>query len=89
MTNGNTYDKAGRILSCEHATSRVSRDDGSTVEVLASYYNGLELTLLGKDFVTPNGLCLGLDESVLFVADTQQQQIRRFRIEGDTSTSCT
>ena len=25
MANGNTYDQQGRILTCEHATSRVSR----------------------------------------------------------------
>ena len=27
MSNGNTYDGSGRILSCEHATSRVTRDE--------------------------------------------------------------
>ncbi len=136
MANGNTYDKMGRILSCEHATSQVRRDDGGSMEVLASHYEGmelnspndiivrsdgmifftdpaygrrgihgiereqeldfqgvyqldpvsLELTLLSKDFVTPNGLCFGLDESVLFVADTQQQHIRQFQMEGASLT---
>ena len=37
MSNGNTYDGGGCILSCEHATSRVTREesDGS-LTVIAS-----------------------------------------------------
>ncbi|MEE8398685.1 MAG: SMP-30/gluconolactonase/LRE family protein [Desulfobacterales bacterium] len=131
--NGNTYDKAGRILTCEHSSSQVTRDDNGTIEVVASHYDGkelnspndivvrddgailftdpaygrqgmhgiereaeldfqgvylldpvsLDLTLLGKDFTTPNGLCLGLDQETLFVADTQETHIRRFRLKGD------
>ena len=39
MANGNTYDRQGCLLTCEHATSRVTRTDhyGRT-EVLASHY---------------------------------------------------
>lgn len=132
MANGNAYDKDGRILTCEHASSQVTRDDHGELEVLAGHYGGkelnspndiivrddgailftdptygrqgmhaidrdvelgfqgvylldpigLELTLLGKDFVTPNGLCFGLDQETLFIADTQKGHIRRFRLEG-------
>ena len=44
MANGNTYDHNGRLLTCEHATSRVTRTetDGS-VTVLASHYDDKEL----------------------------------------------
>jgi gluconolactonase len=129
MANGNTYDKTGRILTCEHASSQVTRDDNGKIEVLASHYDGkelnspndivvredgailftdptygrqgrdselgfqgvylldpatLELTLLGKDFTTPNGLCLGLDQETLFIADTQQAHIRRFHLKGNS-----
>jgi gluconolactonase len=44
MTNGNTLDREGRLLSCEHASSRVTRTghDGR-IEVLASHYGGKEL----------------------------------------------
>jgi gluconolactonase len=37
MANGNTFDREGRLVTCEHATSRVTRveADGST-SVLAS-----------------------------------------------------
>ena len=133
MANGNTYDRQGRILSCEHATSRVVRDAGGQLEVLASHYEGKELNspndivvggdgsiyftdpdygrqephgvarereldfcgvfcitpdgelhLLAKDFVKPNGLCLGLDETTLFVADTQARHVRKFQLDGTT-----
>ena len=42
--NGNTYDHQGRLITCEHATSRVVREeaDGS-ITVLASEYAGAEL----------------------------------------------
>jgi len=132
MANGNTYDKTGRVLTCEHDSSRVTRDENGDIEVVASHYEGrelnspndivvrddgailftdpaygrlgmhgslreqeldfqgvylldpvsLELTLLGKDFTTPNGLCLGLDQETLFVADTQLGHVRRFRLVG-------
>ncbi len=132
MANGNTYDRQGRILSCEHATSRVVREEAGRLEVLASHFEGKELnspndivvrrdggiyftdplygrgshtgierepeldfqgvyriepdsgalTLLGRDFESPNGLCFGLDHDVLFVADTSRRHIRRFRVAG-------
>lgn len=42
--NGNTLDREGRLISCEHATSRVVREErDGTVTVLASHYEGLEL----------------------------------------------
>ena len=44
MANGNAYDSTGRVVSCEHATSRVTRteSDGS-VTVLATHYGDQEL----------------------------------------------
>jgi len=45
ITNGNTLDNQGRLISCEHATSCVSRleADGRHMRVLASHYQGKEL----------------------------------------------
>lgn len=45
ITNGNYIDRQGRIVSCEHATSCVSRFEagGRHVEVLAAHYRGQEL----------------------------------------------
>ena len=44
MANGNAYDRSGRIVTCEHATSRLTRTwpDGR-IEVLASHWQGKEL----------------------------------------------
>lgn len=145
MTNGNTYDLQGRMLSCEHATSRVAREEDGEYKVLASHFDGKELnspndivvrrrdgsiwftdptygrsdtpppgavrlaskprpqqldfqgvyridpngklTLLAKDFTQPNGLCFDLEQTSLYVADTTQRHIRKFRIEDDGSLS--
>ena len=64
MTNGNTYDQQGRMLSCEHATSRVTRTeaDGS-VTVLASHYEGKELN-------SPNDIVVRNDGTVWFTDPT-------------------
>ena len=134
MANGNAWDREGRLLTCEHATSRVSRThaDGH-YEVLASHYTGRELNspndivvrrdgsiyftdpnsgrtarygvereqelpfqgvfrldaatgglaLLADDFSKPNGLCFSLDETRLFVNDTDRQHIRAFDVRPD------
>ena len=60
MANGNTWDREGRLLSCEHATSRVSRSnpDGS-YEVLASHFEGRELN-------SPNDIVVKRDGAIYF-----------------------
>ncbi len=56
MANGNTWDREGRLISCEHAASCVSRTDGNgNYEVLASHYNGIELNSPNDIVVTRNG----------------------------------
>jgi len=44
MANGNAWDREGRLLTCEHASSRVTRTepDGS-ITVLASHFEGRAL----------------------------------------------
>ena len=134
MANGNAYDRQGRLLTCEHATSRVTRTaHNGFVEVLASHYEGKELnspndivvkrdggiyftdpnsgrssnygvpreqelpfqgvyrldpedkklTLLVGDFSKPNGLCFSLDETQLFVNDSDRNHIRVFDVQPD------
>jgi gluconolactonase len=58
--NGNAYDIQGRLVTCEHATSRVTRTnpDGS-IEALASHYNGVELN-------SPNDITVRSDGSIYF-----------------------
>ncbi len=60
MANGNTYDGEGRIVTCEHATSRVTRteSDGS-VTVLATHYGGKELN-------SPNDIVVKSDGAIYF-----------------------
>ncbi len=60
MANGNTWDHDGRLLSCEHASSRVSRTaaDGN-YEVLASHFEGRELN-------SPNDIVVRHDGSIYF-----------------------
>ncbi len=60
MANGNTYDRGGRLLTCEHATSRVTRTDlDGSVEVLASHYQGKELN-------SPNDIVVAREGSIYF-----------------------
>lgn len=56
MANGNAYDRQGRILTCEHATSRVTRTDvDGLIDVLASHYDGKELNSPNDIVVTRAG----------------------------------
>lgn len=60
MANGNTYDLQGRLITCEHGTSRVTRceHDGS-ITVLASHYHGKELN-------SPNDVVVKRDGTIYF-----------------------
>jgi gluconolactonase len=58
--NGNTLDQQGRLLTCEHATSRVVRQDSNdTLTALASHYAGLELN-------SPNDIVVKGDGAIYF-----------------------
>lgn len=60
LANGNTYDASGRLITCEHGTSRVTRleKDGNTT-ILASHYQGKELN-------SPNDVVVRSDGSIYF-----------------------
>lgn len=70
MSNGNAIDKHGRLLSCEHATSRVVRAeaDGS-LAVLASHYQGSELN-------SPNDIVIRSDGTIWFTDPTSGRSAR-------------
>ena len=60
MANGNTYDRQGRLLSCHHASSRVTRmDDEETMTALASHYQGKALN-------SPNDIVVKSDGAIYF-----------------------
>lgn len=60
MANGNCYDRQGRLVTCEHATSRVTRTgpDGR-LTALATHYDGKELN-------SPNDVVVSRDGAVYF-----------------------
>ena len=60
MANGNSYDSQARLITCEHATSRLVRaePDGSTT-VLVSHYEGKELN-------SPNDVVVRSDGTIYF-----------------------
>ena len=60
MANGNTWDSNGRLICCEHASSRVSRiDSAGAYEVLASHYQGRELN-------SPNDVVVDSSGNIFF-----------------------
>ncbi|MBS0321123.1 MAG: SMP-30/gluconolactonase/LRE family protein [Proteobacteria bacterium] len=64
QTNGLAWDAAGRLLACEHATSRLTRTeaDGS-ITVLASHYDGRELN-------SPNDVVVHSSGTIYFTDPT-------------------
>jgi gluconolactonase len=58
--NGNTIDRQGRLITCEHATRRVTRTelDGS-ITIIAGSYNGKKLN-------SPNDVVAASDGSIWF-----------------------
>jgi gluconolactonase len=63
-SNGNTVDRQGRLVTCEHGTRRVTRTehDGS-ITVLADNYNGKRLN-------SPNDVVVKSDGSIWFTDPT-------------------
>ena len=62
MANGNVYDRQGRVLTCEHATSRVTRTDfinGGELEILATHYDHKQLN-------SPNDIVCKRDGMIYF-----------------------
>lgn len=60
MSNGLTFDRQGRVLCCEHATSRVTRlEADGTVTVVASAFEGKELN-------SPNDIVVKTDGAIYF-----------------------
>ena len=92
--NGNTLDGQGRVLTCEHATSRVVRQESDgRLTVLASHYAGVELN-------SPNDIVVKSDGAIYFtdpnfgrrptrhgVPRAQEQPCQGvYRLEPDTGT---
>jgi gluconolactonase len=60
MANGNAYDRQGRLITCEHASSRVTRTEhDGTIVPLATHYKGKELN-------SPNDIVVRSDGAIFF-----------------------
>ncbi|WP_375450239.1 SMP-30/gluconolactonase/LRE family protein [uncultured Devosia sp.] len=60
MANGNTRDRQGRLVTCEHSGRRVTRTEyDGTITVLADRYDGKRLN-------SPNDLVVCSDDSIWF-----------------------
>jgi gluconolactonase len=63
-SNGLTRDRQGRLLACEHATSRVTRTEADgRITVIASHYGGKELN-------SPNDIVVKSDGGIYFTDPT-------------------
>ena len=67
MGNGSTYDAQGRLITCEHATSRLVREEGNELVVLADHFEDLELN-------SPNDVVVDRDGSIYFTDPTFGRQ---------------
>src|SRR5882672_9854313 len=88
-SNGNTIDREGRLLTCEHSGRRVTRTelDGS-LTIIADQYNGKKLN-------SPNDLVVAADDSIWFCdpaygiggfyegikADAEQEKKNVYRVD--------
>lgn len=76
MANGNTFDRQGRLLTCEHATSRVVRlEPDGQLTVLASHYQGKELN-------SPNDIVCRSDGSIYFT-DPPYGRVKFYGVERE------
>lgn len=59
MANGNSYDLQGRVVTCEHATSRLTRTDffgAGELEILATHYQDKQLNSPNDVVCKRNGM---------------------------------
>jgi gluconolactonase len=90
--NGNTRDRQGRLVTCEHGTRRVTRTEADgTITVIADSFNGKRLN-------SPNDVVVKSDGSIWFTdptygiltdyegfkADPEQQGCYVFRADAET-----
>jgi gluconolactonase len=80
-SNGNTIDRQGRLISCEHGGRRVTRTElDGTVTVVADRYNGKRLNSPNDLVVASNGSIwftdpsLGIDRNYLGLKAAHEQE---------------
>ena len=83
--NGMTRDRQGRLLSCEHASRRVTREepDGS-ITVIADHYRGLALNRPNDVVVRSDG-SIWFTDPLTFAVDTELDFAGVYRVAPDLS----
>jgi len=80
--NGNTLDHQGRILTCEHATSRVVRQElDGRLTLLASHYAGKELN-------SPNDIVVKSDGAIYFTDPNFGRRPTRMGVPREQQQPC-
>ncbi len=80
--NGNTLDRQGRLLTCEHVTSRVVRQEADgRLTVLASHYAGQELN-------SPNDIVVKRDGPLYFTDPNFGRRPTRFGVPRAQQQPC-
>lgn len=76
MANGNAYDRSGRMVTCQHATSSVTRTEiDGTVTTLATHFEGKELN-------SPNDIVVHSSGRIYFT-DPTYGRMPGFGVERD------
>ncbi|WP_368185903.1 SMP-30/gluconolactonase/LRE family protein [Aestuariibius sp. HNIBRBA575] len=76
MGNGNTYDAQGRMLTCQHATSSVTRTEADgAITTLATHFEGKELN-------SPNDIVVRKD-GLIYFTDPTYGRMDYFGVERD------
>jgi len=86
--NGNTLDRQGRLITCEHGNRRISRTErNGMVVTLADNYLGKKLNSPNDAFVTSNGI-IWFTDPPYGIDPEQAEQPKQyvFRLDPDTGT---
>lgn len=80
MANGNSYDRRGRLVTCEHANSRVTRTEpDGTIVALADRFEGRQLN-------SPNDVVVKSDNAIYFT-DPNFGRTKEFGVLRDPELS--
>ncbi len=93
-SNGNTVDREGRLVTCEHSGRRVTRTEhDGTITVIADSYSGKRLNSPNDVVVASNGSIWFTDPSYGIKgnyeglrAEPEQAKHNVFRVDGKTGT---
>jgi gluconolactonase len=83
-SNGNTRDREGRLVTCEHGNRRVSRTEhDGTVVTLADNYHGMRLNSPNDVVVKSDGTIWFTDPSYGIIAGTVEGTPSPYEVPGD------